>query len=151
MKKRLPATALRLFASGLKASSHLGDPELSNDRYNAACAAVLAAAGRGDDAAELSADERAGLRAQALDWLRAELGFRVRAERAGRLQPAGTRKVLELWQRDADLAPVREVAELKKLPEAEQADWRTLWAEVALLKERLSPAVAPPPRRKPTP
>ena len=44
-----------------------------SDRYNAACTAALAGCGQGVDADKLDAKERARLRQQALDWLRADL------------------------------------------------------------------------------
>ena len=36
-------------------------------------------------------------------------------------------------------------------PGAEQADWQKLWAAVAALREHVAPALAPPPRPKPSP
>jgi hypothetical protein len=45
-------------------------PGRSVHRYNAACAAALAACGQGKDSAKRDAQERARLRRQALDWLR---------------------------------------------------------------------------------
>jgi hypothetical protein len=55
-----------------------GEPGLAEDlnaqhRYNAARAAALAGCGAGEDAAHLTDSDRAGLRKQALDWLRADL------------------------------------------------------------------------------
>jgi Flp pilus assembly protein TadD len=45
-------------------------------------------------------------------------------------------ETLAHWQRDPDLAPVRDEGELKKLPAAKQAEWRKLWAELADLRTR---------------
>jgi hypothetical protein len=38
---------------------------------------------------------------------------------------------LRRWKEGADLACVRDPDELAKLPEAEQAEWKELWADVA--------------------
>jgi hypothetical protein len=40
------------------------------------------------------------------------------------------------WQRDPDLAGLRDEAALARLPEADQKAWRTFWAEVATLLKR---------------
>lgn len=69
--------AARFFSDAFAA-----DPKLANDlkngtRYIAACAASLAAAGRGKDAANLDDSEKARLRKQADQWLRADLSAYV--------------------------------------------------------------------------
>jgi hypothetical protein len=46
-------------------------PGAQQYRYNAACCAALAAGGQGKDADKLDDKERARLREQACDWLRA--------------------------------------------------------------------------------
>jgi hypothetical protein len=38
---------------------------------------------------------------------------------------------MDHWQKDTDLAGVRDAAALAKLPAAERAVWQKLWAEVA--------------------
>ena len=43
------------------------------------------------------------------------------------------------WQKDPDLAAVRDPAALSKLPEAEQVAWRNLWAQVDTLLARTRP------------
>src|SRR5689334_13942472 len=68
-------------AAGLYADAFAADPKLAADltaghRYDAACCAALAAAGQGEDAAKLDDKERARLRKQALEWLRAHLALR---------------------------------------------------------------------------
>ena len=43
---------------------------------------------------------------------------------------------LAYWQRDRDLAGLRDKAALAKLPEEERAAWGMLWVEVASLLQR---------------
>jgi serine/threonine-protein kinase len=127
------ADAVRLYAAAFAADPTLaGEPRIYA-RYNAACCAALAAAGAGADA------DRARLRALALSWLREQ--FAEESRRAAvRSYPAWARdeaaRRLRHWQEDADLAGVRDGDALEKLPAAERAVWRKLWADVdALLRE----------------
>ena len=45
-------------------------------------------------------------------------------------------RTLTHWQKDPDLAGVREAAMLDKLPAAERDDWKKLWAEVEVLRKK---------------
>ena len=128
--------------SGLAAAAFAADPKLTDDlklqhRYNAACAAALAAAGAGADAAKLDDAAKAKLRARALDWLRADLAMWTRQLQSG--QPAdrgAVQQALRHWQQDADLAGLRDVADLAKLPADEQKAFAQLWADAAALLEK---------------
>jgi hypothetical protein len=109
-------------------------------RYNAACAAALAAAGGGTDAGKLDGEERARLRGQALTWLRADLSAWGRvAQKSAEAHPQ-VRRTLTHWRQDADLVGVRGKDALAKLPAAERAAWQKLWAEVDDLLRRAGPA-----------
>jgi tetratricopeptide (TPR) repeat protein len=118
------------------------DPKLADDlqagrRYNAACHAALAAAGKGEDAARLDDAAKAKLRRQALDWLKADLAVLTRLRDSG---PPQTRpfivQTLTHWLQDTDLAGIRDKAALAKLPAQEQKAFTQLWADVAgLLKK----------------
>ena len=106
----------------------------SSHRYNAARAAALAAAGQSQGEPPLDDKERARLRKQALDWLRADLALRTGQLESG--QPAArtaVQKTMKQWQEDTDLAGVRDAAALAKLPAKERAAFTTLWADVAAL------------------
>jgi hypothetical protein len=104
---------------------------------NAACSAALAAAGQGTDAGQLEDQEHCRLRQQALTWLRADLeqwSKRLKGSKSEDRQVV--RALFAHWQRDTDLAGVRDPQALKKLSAQEQEEWRKLWADVAeLLKE----------------
>src|SRR5262249_27716971 len=73
--------------------------------------------------------ERADLRRQALNWLRTNLELTTKLEKDGKVVDWS----LTDWQSDPALAPVRNPAELTKLPKAEREQWQSLWADVAAL------------------
>jgi hypothetical protein len=86
---------------------------------------------------KLADEERARLRQQALDWLRADLTAWTKTLDEG--QPQARQVVaqtLQHWQKDADLAGLRDKATLEKLPAAERDAWRRLWADVGALLRR---------------
>ena len=85
----------------------------------------------------MEAKERARLRRQALDWLQDDLAAWTKVAAKGSAQAkAAVRQQIEHWQKDTDLAGVRDKAALAKLPKEEQQAWGKLWAGVeALLKK----------------
>jgi hypothetical protein len=90
---------------------------LAPHRYNAACAASLAAAGKGEGAARLTAKERAAWRKQAHGWLEQDLARWGKAlDKEDPRVHAAVRQQMQRWQRDPDLAGVRDKAALAKLP-----------------------------------
>jgi serine/threonine-protein kinase len=128
-KKRY-AAAVRFFAAAFAAQPKAADDLGAGHRYYAACAAALAAAGKGIDAAKLDAKEKARLRGQALTWLRANLALRAKQLTGDKLPDRQTaQQALLHWQKDPDLAGVRGAA-LAKLPEGERKAWRQFWTDV---------------------
>ena len=93
----------------------------------------------------VGAADSVGWRRQALPWLRADLVLRSKQLKSGpSAQAAQARQALAHWRRDAALAGVRDPEALARLPAAEQAAWRKLWAEVdALLAPPTGPEVGP--------
>src|SRR5205823_2800449 len=133
--KKLYAASARLRADAFREDPKLADDIASGSRYDAACAAALAAAGRPDD------PEQARWRKQALDWLRADLTAYGRLLESGR--PDDRRLVwqrLRIWQGDPDLAGLRDPAALAQLPADERQACRRLWAEARTLLNRSGPA-----------
>jgi tetratricopeptide (TPR) repeat protein len=122
-----PYAAARLYAAAFAARPGLADDLGSHNRYDAACAAARAAADPGAGQARLGEAERAGLRRQALGWLRADLALRTRPRVGGK--PAG--EAPTTWRTDAALAGVRDRAALEKLPDGERPERKRLWADVA--------------------
>jgi tetratricopeptide (TPR) repeat protein len=130
--KRLYAAAARFYAEALDAEPELSKDPANGVRYNAACAAALAAAGKGNDANKLEEKERARLRQQAREWLTDDLA--LWSKQADNQNPKAREAVhqqMKHWQTDDDLAGVRDRDALDKLPEAERDAWRKLWDDVA--------------------
>jgi tetratricopeptide (TPR) repeat protein len=123
------AAAARLWSMILASAGAASDPR-NSIRYNAACSAALAGCGEGSDAPAGEA-ERARLRAQALDWLRADLAWWAKAAESGDPDArAAVKAMLSHWKEDSDLAGIRDADALAKLPEDERDAWRKLWADV---------------------
>src|SRR5262249_14759040 len=102
------AAAARFYAEALTRQPALAADLKRGHRYNAACAAALAGCGRGKDAGNLDDQERARLRRQALDWLRAELaGWDKVLQANGAAAAAAVRQKMQHWLQDADFTGVR--------------------------------------------
>ena len=128
------ATAARLWSRAVDAKPALGDDRKAQHRYNAACAAALAAAGQGKNEACPDAAARVNLRRQALACLKMELAAWAKVLDFGNPQEvAAIVLALQHWQEDADLVSIRDRAELDSLPADEQRAWRALWSDVAAL------------------
>jgi serine/threonine-protein kinase len=135
-------------AARLSAEAFAADPKLAEDltaghRYDAACCAAQAGCGKGTDADKRDARERARLRGQALEWLRADLVLRRRqadsAEAAPRQEAAAK---LAWWLQDSDLAGVRPGLIRAGMSVEERAAWDAFWADV---KTTLADAHKPAP------
>jgi tetratricopeptide (TPR) repeat protein/serine/threonine protein kinase len=128
------AAAARLLTEYLAADPKLAASGLLRYRYNTACVAALAGCGKSRDDPAPDEPARAALRRLALDWLNAERGAAAARLDSGTQEGrANVVKTLRRWQQDADLAGVRDEAEVVRLPEEEQKAWRGLWAEVQTL------------------
>jgi tetratricopeptide (TPR) repeat protein len=135
--KKLYATSAAWYAEAFAVEPRAAEDLMARHRYDAACAAALAGNGTGHDAGKLTELERTRLRQQALDWLRADLELWRQRAQAGKPQDRQVaRTALGHWQRDTDLAAVRDAASLRKLSVQEQQAWRQLWADVAELLKR---------------
>jgi hypothetical protein len=97
----------------------------------------LAGCGQGEDAGTLDAKERARLRGQALNWLRADLEswHKLLDKEADRAR-ALIQETMRHWQQDVDFAGVRGAEALGRLPEPERRPWQQLWDEVETLARR---------------
>jgi tetratricopeptide (TPR) repeat protein len=124
------AAAAHFYSAAFVLAPKAADDQDGARRYNAACAAALAGCGEGEDAATLDEKERAELRQQALDWLRADFAYYVKLAEGG---PAEIRdfvkKRLQQWLNDMDFAGVRGQT-LAQLPGTEREAWQQLWTDV---------------------
>ena len=116
----------------------------AKNRYNAACAAAMAASGRGKDDPPLDATAKARWRSQAMVWLKTDLAAWSKVlESAPPQEQQSISTTLQHWKADTDLAGLRDPAALAKLSEDEQKACRSLWAEVDALLAKSGPKTKP--------
>jgi serine/threonine-protein kinase len=122
----------QLYVDAFAADPSLAGKLSSDHRYNAACAAALAAAGKGTDSANLRDAERAQWRERARQRLQDELAVETKVLETGNVSDR-KRALYSLahWFMDPDLAGIRDPEELGKLPPAERAKCQKLWGSVA--------------------
>jgi tetratricopeptide (TPR) repeat protein len=138
LHKKLYAASARWYGEAFAAQPALAEKlGVAGSRYDAACAAALAGCGQGKDADRLDDTERARLRRQALDWLRADLDAwgRLLDKEADKAGPAPG-QTLQHWLEDPDFNGVRGPDALARLPEAERGDWQKVWQDVEALRQR---------------
>ena len=138
---RLFAASAAIWAAGFAADPTLAEDMQAQNRYVAASAAALAAAGKGIDQPPLDEQARSRWRKQTVfDWLNADLAYWAQqSETAESEARAVASKTLQHWKTDRDLAYVRDEKELAKLSESERKEWQRLSAEVAKLTNAESP------------
>jgi tetratricopeptide (TPR) repeat protein len=134
--KKQYAAAAEFYAAAFAAAPDLAEDLTRPHRYNAACAAALAAAGQGKDADKLDDKKRAVWRQQARAWLRADLILWDRAIDTKPQHRPFIRQTMKHWQTDPDLVGVRNADALARLPSAERAEWAKLWQAVETLRRR---------------
>jgi serine/threonine-protein kinase len=136
--KKLYAAATLFYAAAFAAEPKLAQDVPNGFRYNAACAATLAACAPGKDAEKPDDKERVRLRGQALDWLREDLTWWARNIENGTAQArSSARQRLQHAQSDPDLAGLRDREALTKRSAPEQKASAQLWADVAELLKKL--------------
>ena len=139
-RRRIFSTSVRLWTVAFEKSPSLLEEMQAGHRYNAACSAALAAAGEGNDAKDLTDDQRKELRQKCLAWLRDDLAARKKAADKG---DAKVKQAMAAhWanaQKDPDLAGVRDATALKKLSGNERAAWQALWDETKSVRNSLMP------------
>jgi hypothetical protein len=114
-----PYEATRLFAAAFAASPKSADVQtFQNARYSAACNAAMAGSGK-DNSAKLNDTERAGLRMQAREWLRADLIAYTKLLDSGG-NGVFVEYYLRQWKRDSELHGIRDRDALADLPADER-------------------------------
>jgi tetratricopeptide (TPR) repeat protein len=135
--KRLFMAATRFYATAFARSPRLAEERFGINRFNAACSAVLAATGQGEDAKTVPDKVCLMVRRQALAWLTVDLAMLQGPAAGTDAARQAVRQQLTRWQQDADLAPVREKQALDNLPASEREQWRQLWDDVAALLKKV--------------
>jgi serine/threonine protein kinase len=128
--KHLNVAAVRFFTDAFAEQPAVAGDVSNQHRYNAACAAALAACGQGEDASGLDSAKCAELRKQALEWLRADLAVWQKLCEETKQRP---RVMLSLthWLQDIDFSRLRGEEALAGLAAEESTAWRKLWSDVA--------------------
>jgi tetratricopeptide (TPR) repeat protein len=135
--KQRYAAATRFYVAAFAEHPQWAQDSSTHNRYNAACAASLAAGGEGNDAGKLADKERAKLRQQALSWLKQDLKAWTGLAQKGPPQArVALRQALQHWQTNPGLSSLRDNAALANLPEQERKAWQQLWADVAKLLKK---------------
>ncbi len=130
--RNLHVEAATLAESAFEREPTLAEEWQRGDRYNAACSALLASAGKekGDDAI-IDDQRRIIWRSKGIAWLKAEHDAWLR-----RLQDGSTDMAEEVirwmnhWKSDPDLASIRGDEAIGQLPEETQVQCRAFWREV---------------------
>jgi serine/threonine protein kinase/Flp pilus assembly protein TadD len=136
-RKRFHVASARFYLEAFAKEPALADDLSRADRYQAACSAALAGTGQGNDAGLLDEQQRERSRQQALEWFRADLAaWTKRTQGSNQQDRAEADRKLRQWERNRDLAAVREEDALARLPEAERRQWQMLWADVSELRKR---------------
>jgi hypothetical protein len=137
-------SATRFYQEAFASDPKLAENVRAGQRYSAAFSAALAGCGQGKDADKLEAKERARLRQQALDWLRADLkAYRQLMEKNADKAGPEIAQRMQHWLQDTDFAGVRGPEALARLPEAERKEWQKLWQEVEALRQRAAESRRP--------
>jgi len=130
----------RLYFEALQADPKLAEDVKTTNRYDAACAAALAAAGKGIEEPPLDAQAKTRWRGQALAWLKADLAYWTKqAETGTPAAKALVNQTLQHWKVDTDLAGIREEEALRTLAEDERKTCVNLWAEVDKILKLVKP------------
>jgi serine/threonine-protein kinase len=132
--KRRYADAVEFYRRGFGQEPRPAGGEDAGRRYQAACAAALAAGGGVADARD--AARRAALRKQALTWLREELDGWGRRAGDPKARPQAE-AALRRWRQHPNLAGLRDPDALARLADGERKAWRQFWADVNALASQV--------------
>jgi tetratricopeptide (TPR) repeat protein len=140
------AASARFFAEAFAREPTLAEDMQKDYRYFAARSAAPAGCGQGEDGANLDEADRAALRLQAQDWLRADLnawssGLSGSAEtyEIADKHPGGYWMLsipMQRWLKDPLLACVREPEWLARFPEDEKHQWQQIWSSATNMLNR---------------
>jgi tetratricopeptide (TPR) repeat protein len=130
--------AVRFYSHAFAVRSALADDLVQEHRYNAACTAALAAAGKGEKRIAFGGEEWGYLTGLALKWLRADLARWASLAKDPKQIQKG-RERLSRWKKEPALASVRDPAWLGAMPPPDRQAWESLWRDVDALLASVSP------------
>ena len=134
--KKAYASQAKLWQRAFMAYSPPRNPS-AGYRFRAACAAAMAADGQGQDAGNLTADQKADLRKQVFQWLQTDVKeWTKRVEKGRPTFILASFKELSHLQTTTDLDGLREEKNLVSFSQAERQEWKKLWAEVERLRKQ---------------
>jgi hypothetical protein len=134
------ASAARLYAWAFAADPRLREDRSRRRRFDAACAALRAGQGLGNDAYRTGKEHRRALAQQGLSWLKAELADIARLARGGPGGRSEARRALLGWEKPLALPGGHEGAAADGLTAQEREAVGRLRAEArALLRSLGSP------------
>ena len=128
--RRRYVVAVQLYNWAFTTNPARTDDLKTSHHYNAACLAVMAAAGQDEEVNAFGIEEWGYLTGlAALKWLRADLAQRVsQLKDPKRWQEV--RDKLTHWKNDPDLTSVRDPAWLAAMSPPDRKAWEALWVEV---------------------
>jgi serine/threonine-protein kinase len=142
--RQLFVTSARLWKEAFATPPERAEAPIREYRFHAARAAARAGCSQGKDDLPPDVAAQAELRCQARDWLRADLAdWSAQRDPTVDAVPREVRTQLARWRTDPDLACVRDLEALAKLPEPEREGWNSLWATVGTLLARGHPDAMP--------
>src|SRR5262249_16259874 len=107
--KKMNAAAARCYADAFALKPQLAEEPGASHRYDAACFAAHAGCDRVEDGAERGDADRARWRAQARQWLRADLdAWAAKLKGSPAVDRARVHETLAWWRKDPDLAGLRD-------------------------------------------
>ncbi len=131
------AVSARLFAEAFSSDPSLVENRQFHHRYNAACAAALAASGKSNDDPPVDVPAHTNLRQQSLAWLESELAtWTKRLEAGSNESKDAVAKTMDLWKSDAELSSIRDLKELAKLSDEQRDAFNKFWSNVDQLLEK---------------
>jgi tetratricopeptide (TPR) repeat protein len=128
------ANARNFSLCGLYGDAFAADVSLETDtqknyRLSAARAAALVGCGVGNDLPPLTPAKQKHWRLKAFVWLEADLEARVQGAQTAQAKSV-VKTELQQWQRDSDLAEVRNPESLQNFEPAEREKWLGFWSQV---------------------
>jgi len=135
------AAAAEFFGVAFELEPALANNVQAGNRFNAACAALVAGSIRDQGGRKLDAKERERLRRRAIEWLQAELVALSESLEKEPLQSQWLlREALARWRSSPDLDSIRDSEGVEPLPAAQREKSKELWQQFRDIEARATSA-----------